>query len=271
MKWLLLFSCCFYLSGVQAQELQDDWDTYIAPYKKGTGSVLLNMALKEKAPVLTYNYVVITGVKVKECSPDGFPTQQEFQTLYKISDGVNDLIDKKKRKILAGTFTHKCERTDYYYVNDTTFLRRYLSEYYKTYFPQYSYIIHIEEDKSWSRYLKFLYPNEEIKESMANQKVLLQLTKAGDKLTKERRLDHWLYFKTEDDRRNFFIWAAEQKFLVEKLDELKDGRTHPFSLQMYRTDKPELAGITRLTLYLTKEAARFNGVYDGWETIVIKD
>jgi uncharacterized protein YcgL (UPF0745 family) len=271
MKWLLLFCSYAFFSSLQAQEFKEQWDTYLAPYKKGNGSVLVNMALKEKAPVPAFNFIVITGVKIKDCSPEGFPTPQEFQTLNKISEGVNELIDKKKRKILTGTFTHQCERTDYFYVNDTSFLRRYLSDYYKTYFPQYSYIIHMEEDKNWSRYLKFLYPNEEVKESMENQKVLLQLTKAGDKLTKERRIDHWLYFKTEDDRRDFFIWAAEQKFLVEKLNEFKDGRSHPFSLQMYRKDKPELTGITRLTLYLNKEAIRFNGVYDSWETTVIKD
>jgi hypothetical protein len=271
MKYICIIFLAFGFSNVQAQELKEEWDTYMASYKRGAGSVLLNMSLKEKAPVLSFNYLVITGVKVKDCSPEGFPTSQEFQTLYKISDGVNEMIDKKKRRILAGTFTHQCERTDYYYVNDTTLLRKYLTDYYETYFPQYSYIIEIQEDKSWSRYLKFLYPNEETQESMANQKVILQLTKAGDKLTKERRIDHWLYFKTEDDRRNFFMKIADQKFLVEKMDVMKDGRTHPYSLQMYRTDKPELAGITRLTLYLSKEAAKYNGEYDGWETIVIKD
>jgi hypothetical protein len=106
---------------------------------------------------------------------------------------------------------------------------------------------------------------------MANQKVILQLTKAGDKLIKERRIDHWLYFETEDDRRNFFILIADKGFLVDKMDKMKDERTHPYSLQIYRTDKPELAGITRLTLYLSKEAAKHKGVYDGWETFVIKD
>jgi Family of unknown function (DUF695)/Regulator of ribonuclease activity B len=271
MKKLLLLFIGFTVSVVHAQELVDDWDTYMSSYKNGAGSVLLNMALKAKAPVANYNYLVITGVKAKDCSRDGFPTSQEFQTLYKISDGVNDLIEKKKRRILAGTFTHQCERTDYFYVNDTVLLRKYLTDFYKTYYPQYSFIIHIQEDKSWSRYLKFLYPNEETKESMANQKIILQLTQAGDKLTKERRIDHWLYFKTEDDRRNFFIKIADQKFLVEKMDKMKDGRTHPYSLQMYRTDKPELAGITRLTLYLHKEVEKYNGQYDGWETIVLKD
>ena len=254
-----------------AQEPIEDWDTYMANYKKGAGSVLFNRALKEKAPLLIYNYLVITGVKIKECSPDGFPTQQEFQNLYKISDRVNELLEKKKRRILAGTLTYQCERLDYYYVNDTTLLRKYLTEFYKTNYPQYSFILKMEEDKSWSRYLKFLYPNEEVMESMKNQKVILQLTKAGDKLTKERRIDHTLYFKTAEERREFFLKVYEQKFLVEKLELLKDSSSHPFVLIMHRTDKPELANITRLTLYLAKEAAKYNGLYDGWETFVLTD
>lgn len=272
MKFLYIFTLSFVLVfNLNAQQLKEEWDTYMASYDKGAGSVLVNMALKEKAPVLSYNYLVITGVKIKECNADGFPTQQEFQKLYKISDGANELIEKKKRRILAGTFTYNCERTDYYYVNDTLLLRKYLADYYKTNFPQYSFIISIKEDKNWGQYLKFLYPNEELMESMKNQKVILKLTQAGDKLEKERRIDHWLYFKTEDDRRNFFLWAYEQKFLVEKLDVLQDSVSHPFTLHMYRPDKPDLKTMNRLTLYLAKEAARYNGVYDGWETFVLKD
>ncbi|MBX9782046.1 MAG: DUF695 domain-containing protein [Chitinophagaceae bacterium] len=272
MKWLF----AFFLAGVlschaTAQGAKEEWDTYMASYDKGAGSVLVNMALKEKAPVISYNYLVITGVKINECNKEGFPTAQEFQKLYKISDGANELIEKKKRRIHAGTFTYNCERTDYYYVNDTLLLRKYLTEYYKTNFPQYSYIISIKEDKSWGQYLKFLYPGEEQMESMKNQKVILKLTQAGDKLEKERRIDHWLYFKTEDDRRNFFLRVYDQKFLVEKLDVLQDSSSHPFVLQMYRPDKPDLKTMNRLTLYLAKEAARYNGLYDGWETFVLKD
>lgn len=261
----------FFQLPLVAQELKENWDTYMASYKNGLGSVVLNMALKEKAPVLGYNYLVITGVKIKACTPEGFATQQEFQKLYKISDEVNNLIDKKKRRIAAGTFTYQCERLDYIYVNDTMLLRKYLSDFYKTYYPQYSYIILLQEDKSWSRYLSFLYPNEETMESMKNQKVLLQLTKAGDKLIKERRIDHTLHFKTEEERRNFFLWAYEQKFFMDKDGLSKDTGAHPFVLKIYKVDKPDLTTINRLTMYLAKEATRFNGMYSGWETFIIKD
>ena len=271
MKKLIVVFILIVQLPLLAQESKENWDTYMATYKKGVGSVLLNMSLKEKAPVLGFNYLVITGVKIKECTPEGFATEQEFQKLYKISDAVTELIDKKKRSISAGTFTYQCERLDYFYVNDTTLLRKYLSDFYRTYYPQYSYIIQLQEDKSWSRYLTFLYPNEGTMESMKNQKVLLQLTKAGDKLTKERRIDHTLHFKTEEERRDFFLWAYDQKFLMDKDGLSKDTSAHPFVLKMYRVDKPDLTTINRLTLYLAKEATRFNGVYSSWETFVIKD
>lgn len=271
MKYWFTAFILFAQLSLHAQVPKENWDTYMATYKKGVGSVILNMALKEKAPVLGFNYLVITGVKIKECTPEGFATEQEFQKLYKISDAVTELIDKKKRSIAAGTFTYQCERLDYFYVNDTTLLRKYLNDFYKTYYPQYSYIIQLQEDRSWSRYLTFLYPNEETIESMKNQKVLLQLTKAGDKLTKERRIDHVLYFKTEEERRNFFLWAHEQKFLMDKDGLSKDTSAHPFVLKIYKVDKPDLTTINRLTLYLAKEATRFNGIYSGWETFIIKD
>jgi hypothetical protein len=266
----LLFSLLFILKS-NCQEIEENWDTYMASYEKGAGSVLLNMSLKERAPLLNYGYAVITGVKLKDCTPDGLPTQQEFKTLYKISDGVHELIEKKKRTILAGTFTYQCERTDYFYVNDTFLLRKYLTEFYETNFPQYSFIISIKADRKWESYLSFLYPNDEIMESMLNQKVVLKLHQAGDKLEKQRTIDHWLYFKTEGGRNRFISYAAGLHFKIEKTDTVAEQKQYPFSLQISRTDYADLARITQLTLMLRKEAMKQNGYYDGWETAVIKD
>ena len=271
MKWTALSLFIFCFTPTHAQEAKENWDTYLVPFAKGNGSVLVNLGLKEKAPAADLKFVVITGVKIKECTPDGFAAEKEFQTLYKISDGVAEMIEKKKRNLAAGTVTYNCERLDYFYVNDTTLLRKYLNDYYKTFYPQYSYIIRIQEDKGWDKYLNVLYPNGETLESMKNQKVLLQLTKAGDKLTKERPIYHTIQFTTEEDRRQFFAWAYEQNFKVEKDGLRTDTSTHPFILKMYREDKPDLTTMNRLTLYLSKEAARFNGIYSSWETFVIKD
>ena len=172
----------------------DDWVTYLATYPKGTGSVQTNLALLPKAPVDGYRYLVSTGVRIKECPPGGLPTSRELNTLYTIANGLAQLLEKKKRTISAGSLTYQCQRIEYFYVNDTTLLRRYLTEFYTRSYPHYSYIIRLEEDRDWKHYRSFLYPKPEIMESMKNQQVLLQLTQAGDKLTKERRIDHTLLF-----------------------------------------------------------------------------
>ncbi len=247
----------------------ENWDVYLAQYEKSAGSVMLNMALKEIAPVNKYPYAVITGVTFKDCPSDGFPSKREFNNLYKISDSVKSVIEKSSEHIIAGSFTYQCERLDYYYVNDTTWVRQRLLNMYKTRFPNYVSYINIKADKNWTAYLDFLYPNEETLDYMGNEKILISLKKAGDKLEKARPVDHWAYFKTEVDRNCFIIYAAKNNFSITS-KETSDVTGYPFKLTFSRTDKVDLSSISTITFELKKQTAKCNGSYDGWETILVK-
>ena len=101
---------------------------------------------------------------------------------------------------MVATFTHQCERLDYIYLSDTNSIRKKLIDLYSSNFPGYKYYINIRTDKSWTAYTDFLYPNEETLEYMSNNKVLIQLQEAGDNLSKERQVDHWIYFINKNDR-----------------------------------------------------------------------
>ena len=69
---------------------------------------------------------------------------------------------------------------DYYYAADTAGIREKLSKLYATQFKSYEPYINIKADKEWQIYLEFLYPNDETRETMSNQKVVLKLQEAGD-------------------------------------------------------------------------------------------
>lgn len=247
----------------------EEWDVYIAKYEKGPGSTMLNMALKRIAPVKNLPFVVVTGVKFKECTSDGFPTTSEFSNLYKVSDSVEKIMNAVTRNNLAGTFTHQCERLDYYYVADTNGIREKLRNLYSVRFKSYTPYINIKEDKDWKGYLDFLYPNEETREMMGNQKAIENLRKEGDKLDKARQVDHWIYFPTEKDRNCFVSYLEKNNFKIETKEKI-DSPTNQFKLHISRTDKVDLASMNKLTLELRKEAKKCNGDYDGWETVVIK-
>ncbi|MBW8688141.1 DUF695 domain-containing protein [Chitinophaga rhizophila] len=245
------------------------FNVYMARYEDGDGSTIFNEDLKAVAPVSSQPFVIITGVKFKDCA-NGFPTHAEFDRLYVISDSVRAIIDPRGDNSLAGTFTYQCERLDYYYASDTVNLRHQLLNLYARSFSNYESYVNIKVDKDWDAYLRFLYPNETIREYMRNEQVIRNLTESGDKLDKARRVDHWIYFLREEDRQQFEAYATKLGFSIGEKANNKDDQERPLGLRIHRIDKVDLDTISKLTLELRQKASAHNGDYDGWETEVVK-
>ncbi len=264
----ILFGLCFLLS-LPALSQSDGWDVYLARFDKGPGSVLVDMSLLDRAPVKNLRAVVVTGVGFKNCNSEGLPEQDELTKLYRVSDSVEALIKHRGAYQLAGTFTYQCERLDYFYVTDTVQLRKKLLSLYKTRFPEYKPSITIRLDTAWTLYRKFLYPSETIYEYMQNEKVLMALQKAGDSLTKARVVDHFFYFKTKEARSSFWIYASTYGFKLESQENTADP-DFPCKLHVSRMDKVDLKSISEVTIVLRKEARKYGGKYDGWETVLVR-
>jgi hypothetical protein len=269
MKKQYLISLALLIQSSFAFSQEENWDVYMAQYEKGVGSTIINMSLKNSAPIKEFPYMLKTGVKLINCSVEGLPAKEEFDVLYAISDKVKSVIDSNLKNKAVGTFSYQCERIDYYYVSDTNRIRKLLESAYQKNFPDYKYSITFRKDSSWEAYLEFLYPNEETYEYMTNDKVILNLIKEGDDLSKPRQVDHWLYFKSEADRDNFIPFAVLEKYKVESKEFLKDSKLK-YKLQISRMDKVDVGSISKITLELRKKAKQLNGVYDGWETFVIR-
>jgi uncharacterized protein (TIGR01619 family) len=247
----------------------ENWDVYMAQYEKAVGATVINMSLKQFAPNKQFPYLLKTGVKLINCTENGLPSKEEFETLYQISDRMKSLIDSNAKNKSVGTFSYTCERTDYYYLNDSTGIRKVLELAYQKDFPKYQSSITIKNDENWEAYLTFLYPNEETYEYMTNEKVILNLTKEGDNLSKPRQVDHWLYFNTEEDRNKFIPYALSEKYKVESKKFIKDAKLK-YQLQISRIDFIDIGSISKVTLKLRKKAKELNGGYDGWETFVVR-
>lgn len=247
----------------------EEWDVYMAQYEKGVGSTMINMSAKSYAPHKKFPFILITGVTFKGCDSIGMPTMEQFPVLYTISDSVRSLLNKTVDNIMVATFTHQCERLDYYYVSDSLGLSKRMVQMYSKYFKDHIPYFNIREDKLWQGYLNFLYPNDETFEFIKNQKVVLKLVESGDKLEQPRQIDHWIYFTTEPDRNCYIDYATNLGFKTESAEKTTD-QMRPFKLQISRIDKVDVVSISKLTLEMRKEAIKCKGVYDGWETFVIK-
>jgi uncharacterized protein (TIGR01619 family) len=252
---------------IQAQE---DWDNYIAQYDDGPGSVTINMARKETAPVKTLPFVVVTGLTTtKDCEADGFPLKKELDRLQNANDAAVAVVKAATTSELVGTFLYECERLAYIYVHDTAKIREKLTNLYKTKYPAYKYYINIKPDNAWEYYLDFLYPNDEIMEFMDNEKVIEQLRQAGDKLDKPRAIDYVFYFSDEKGREAFIKAVAGQGFKAEKAY-VKEAAGKRYQVVLTRVGMVEVSEISQTTLELKKKAEEHGGEYDGWNTTLEK-
>ena len=265
------FMIFFFISFLtMAQENTEVWDTYIARYEDGKpGSVALRMDLISSSPIPGLSSVLVTGLKYETSRADGFPESETFQVLYKVGDELLEIIKKEFGGVLVGSFTYNKERLEYFYVKSTKGLEQRLEKYYRENYPNYKPYINVKEDQNWQYYREFLYPNEETLNYMGDQSVIRQLMQAGDDLTKERRVDHWLYFASERDLDDFVSTIKDKGFNIESKSINQETSLH-HQLQIWRTDRVDIDTIYPITSELRKLASNYNGLYDGWETFIVK-
>lgn len=86
----------------------------------------------------------------------------------------------------------------------------------------------------------------------------------GDNLTKKCPIDHWVYFKTQEEADKFIVSVEIEYFLVPNREQFE----YPFAVHLVRVDYLEV--IDDITDFLLNEAEKYNGEYDGWETPIVK-
>jgi len=248
---------------------EEHWENYIASYDNNmSGSTTVRMDLINFAPIPNYQYVLVTGITYESAREDGFPKSEEtFKLVQNVGDDLIKLLDKNYSFIHVGSFMFNFERLEYFYLKSTDGLNELLENFYKSNYPNNKYYINIKKDLEWEYYTDFLYPNDDTLNYISDQKVVNQLIENGDKLTKERRIDHWIYFSNSDNMKQFKVEVEKIGFTIEYSGK-NDQTDLPFEIRIYRIDKVDIDSIFPITNRLRKLAKEYNGDYDGWETSV---
>lgn len=268
---LTLLTIFMLFSNANAQITEEGaWDAYMASYGEGkAGSTVLRMDLIEAAPFKEYPKVLITGVAYESPREDGFPDEKTFEILYEINDQLEAFLTKEFEVVHVGSFTCDNERLCYFYIKDDKRLEQKLKRFYKTNFPDFKSYINIKEDPTWETYTRFLYPNEETLSYMYDMSVVRALIEAGDELTEQRRVDHWLWFEKEEDLKAFIPKAEAIGYTVEGFKKVEE-KENLYSIQIWKEELPDQNTIYSITSNLRTLAKACNGDYDGWETFVVK-
>lgn len=252
-------SLILFLTIIMSFEVSGQWDQYEAVWKGKPGLMLVNMDIASIAPIPDMRYLLEVSQSVRECNEDGYPTLEESNWSEIIAARIDSIISIKNYVENVGRHTYQCKIKEYYYLQDTVELTKYLSEN-----LSFSTSFKIVEDEKWKVYKDFIYPDEYLIQTMDNRKIIGILQKEGYDLEKKSSLTHFASFASEEDRNKFRRFLIEQNFKILEM-QTDDSAPLAYLVSFSRSDKLHLGQLSNITLRVHQRAISLNGTYDGWE------
>jgi len=271
MKKSLLFLCCFFIVwSAGAQQYTGNWDTYIMDADNRPASVVVDLGFGGSEVAKERPNVIIVSIRLLAVLQNGMPSEKESKVLDEVEDSLVGKLGEGLQALYTGRFTKNGKRDYYFYSNDTSNYRSWVAEALKRY-PVFKWMAVARPDKEKSDYFNVLYPTSKEMERLQNRRVVDELKEKGDVLTAPRRVDHFVFFKTEAERKKYAAIVQDSGFVIENAGKELGAVDRPYSLQISRIDKIDYASIDKVTLYLWQLALKHFAKYDGWETFVVKE
>jgi uncharacterized protein (TIGR01619 family) len=266
---LLLIYIVFPLT-IFAQRFPQDWDNYIISVNEHPVSIVVNLGLKEKAPITERPYLIILRTKYNDRDDNGFPGEGSRPELESMENELEESLTRTNGAIYAGRFTQRGIREFYFYALDTLEYLRPCNAVMKKY-TDFPWLAKALYDKNWANYFEVLYPPDTELEKIENRRMVKYLEGKGDDLGKARKIEHLMCFKTQGNRKKFLETFTMPGFAVTEMPvEKTETEDFPFRLVMTREDKPDVVRMDAVTLQLLQLCKKNSGRYQGWTTYVVK-
>ena len=253
-----------------AQGYSGNWDTYVMGVENKPVSVMVDLAFGTSPEAKERPNAIIIRLKLLSVLKNGMPSDKEVKVLNEIEDSLVEKLSSSLQTLYVGRYTASGVRDFYFYSNDTLDYKHHIAKALQKY-PAFRWMAKAQPDEQKSNYYDVLYPTSEEMERIQNRRVVDELRSKGDIITAPRRVDHFIFFKTEADRKAFAIVVQDSGFVVENAGQEQGVKDRPYSLQISRVDKIDYDNIDKVTLYLWKLALQHFAKYDGWETFVVRE
>lgn len=268
-KIALLFLSCILLLQATAQQHKGNWDAYVVYINSKPVSVVVDLDFGTSPQAKENQNVIIVRLNINDVQADGMPVRDEIKTLNNIEDGLVSHLNTALNAIYTGRYTQDGKRDFYFYSNDTSHYEQHIKTVLQN-FPSYTWTVSASRDTGLSNYMNVLHPTQKEMEHIQNRRVVDDLRQRGDALTAPRKVEHFIFFKTEADRKKFARAVQDSGFVVESAGREMGVKDRPYSLHISRTDKVDYNSIDKVSIYLWELAMHYFGKYDGWETFVVK-
>lgn len=244
-------------------EYPTDWDFYIT-YRNGElASVMVNLALRDVAPIENLTDCMTIRVPLLSPNEQGLCTAEERPQADLIEDALRDAFAADGKWLFAGRRITggKFELVYFGHENGDAdpVIARVMSR-----FPEYEAESTIAPDPAWDAYCRELFPGQVELRQILNQRSLRRLEAQGEDLSQERPVQHRIDFPNALARADFVAALEGRGFQVEEVDSEQSDAPHPFGLHLSRSDPLDHSSINELTLDLLLLAEQYEGAYQEW-------
>jgi hypothetical protein len=247
--------------------MKDNWKPYLCRVNDKLASILVNLALRDVAPVMSKPWLLWVWVYFKSPRPDGLSDGGEAPTLYEIEDALSSGISGKCSAILCGRITTQGRREFYFYGETEEGFEADVGDVLAG-FKGYRFDTGKQQDRTWNHYQTVLYPTPEHLQRILKRDLLDVLSEKGDICTVPREVQHWIYFRSESLRAQFLKAVNNTRFRIVSPGLSAEGE-RPFGAVVARTQAIQHDLIDTTVIELLQLAQRFDGEYDGWETPIV--
>ena len=130
----------------------------------------------------------------------------------------------------------------------------------------------VKLDPKKNIYWEDLYPSPEEQQTMSDLDLLNVLESHGNDNNAVRKIDHWALFESKASAKNFAKWLGSIEIKDARLEKRKGKTmfTSEWAVRYSHMGTTNFEDINNYTIGFHRKAIEHGGVYDGWETMVIK-
>lgn len=240
------------------------WETFITQMGDARAFISFNQSFAKLADNDKRTMLLKVRAVIKNPTPAGMPTNEEFPSLVKVEDGLDSEVSAKGG-LEVGRLTVSGKRFFSFYVSfPESVAKEIVAKVAKD--TQYNLQYVYEQDNAKAGYWKELYPTADDWQVIRDMKVLDTLRSNGDRQDRARQVDHWAYFLTQQNAKRFADWANANHYKVKSVGPMNDAKKIPVLFTHNGT--MALEDITTRTIEINRKAEELQGDYDGWETSV---
>ncbi|WP_342512333.1 DUF695 domain-containing protein [Sporosarcina sp. FSL K6-1522] len=248
--------------------MSKNWDLYFDYINEKVASIVLDMDVWKEIDTEKYRQALTVRLILQQPNADGFPSSNESNIISEIEVALKELVSHKEI-INVGRITTDGFRDIIFYSLPEK--QKDLVEAANQIITSTGYefeVFSMDDEKTWAFYFDILYPNQYQQQHMGNRSVIDSLKESGDCLETPRQVDHWLYFEHAPMRESFVEAIKKEGFSIEE-NSLQVNEDGPYPVTIHRVDSVDYFSMNDVTDLLVTFAEEYNGVYDGWGTLVM--